>query len=74
MVQALPQSASVSPDTAQNGLAEFILAVEAVTPDTISGDVYDRFNNNPDLESIPVVELCRPVGLVYRQDFTTRPA
>jgi len=74
MVQALLQSASVSPDDAQNGLAGVIMAVDAVAPSTTSGEVYNRFKNDPALVSIPVVELCRPVGLVYRQEFTTRLA
>ncbi len=74
MVQALLQSASGAPDGAPNGLAGVILAVEPVAPSTTSGEVYNRFKNDPALVSIPVVEFCRPVGLVYRQEFTTRLA
>ncbi len=74
MAQAPLQSAFVALDSAQDGLAGVILAVEPVTPTTTSGEVYDRFKNNPALVSIPVVEHCRPVGLVYRQEFTTRLA
>ncbi|MGA2088855.1 MAG: ATP-binding protein [Stellaceae bacterium] len=74
MVPAPFQSASVPPDNAPDGLAGVILAVDPVAPSTTSGEVYNRFKNNPELVSIPVVEFCRPVGLVYRQEFTTRLA
>lgn len=74
MDQALLSSASASPSTAQIGLTGVILAVEPVTLNTTSGEVYNRFKNNPELVSIPVIEICRPVGLVYRQEFTTRLA
>jgi two-component system cell cycle sensor histidine kinase PleC len=68
------RSTSVSPDIARNGLADVILAVEAALPSMTNGEVYNRFTDDPELVSIPVVEKGRPVGLVYRHELTMRLA
>ena len=42
---------------------------EAISPQTPGSDVYARFERDPDILVIPVVEGDRPVGLVERNAF-----
>lgn len=43
--------------------------VEPATLKNTCSEMYDRFNNMPDLIAIPVVEDFRPIGLLKRIDF-----
>lgn len=43
--------------------------VEPASLKNTCSEIYDRFNNMPDLIAIPVVENSRPIGLLKRMDF-----
>ena len=53
-------------DSGHAGLADVLLDIAPVTPQITSGVVYNRFRDDPELISIPVVADGKPVGLVYR--------
>src|SRR5215469_6683484 len=62
-----PSSLPALPD--DNGhasLADVLLDIEPVAPQITSGVVYNRFRDDPELISIPVVADGKPLGLVYR--------
>ncbi|MDE2165277.1 MAG: histidine kinase [Alphaproteobacteria bacterium] len=65
-----PSPVSAASDVADHaGLADLLLDVAPVPPETTSADVYARFRGDAELISIPVVAGDRPVGLVYRTIF-----
>lgn len=47
---------------------------EAVSPDTLGSDVFERFTSEPDTLVIPVVEGDRPIGLIERNAFLLKIA
>ena len=65
LVSVFPQGPLAGqPTTARALLREVI----PVAPDTANEEVASRFENDPSLESLPVVEGSVPVGLIGRQD------
>ena len=50
------------------------VAVEPVTPETHNDEVYRRFDDNPELMSMPVVSDETPIGLINRHDMVDRMA
>lgn len=42
--------------------------VQALSPDERTGDVVQRFLDDPELASLPVVDGTRPVGMISRGD------
>lgn len=48
--------------------------VEPVTADTMAGEVFARFEREPDTLVIPVVDGERPLGLIERSDFLMKLA
>ncbi|MGB8181364.1 MAG: histidine kinase dimerization/phospho-acceptor domain-containing protein [Stellaceae bacterium] len=53
-------------DSGHAGLADVLLDIAPVAPQITSGVVYNRFRDDAELISIPVVADGKPVGLVYR--------
>ncbi len=49
-------------------------AVEPVPPETQNDDVYRRFDDNPELMSMPVVSDGTPIGLINRHEMVDRMA
>jgi two-component system cell cycle sensor histidine kinase PleC len=62
--------AAVAEDRAER-LAE---PAATVSPEVTCGEIYERFQQDPDLFSVPVVRDGLPLGMVHRQDLVLRLA
>lgn len=51
---------------------KLLIEVTPVTPETANDDVYQRFNTDPELMSLPVVEHGMPRGLIHRYNLIDR--
>lgn len=49
-------------------LERLLIKSPPVTPMTFAGDVFDRFEGNPDLRAVAVVEHGKPLGLISRYE------
>ncbi|MBY0454256.1 MAG: diguanylate cyclase [Burkholderiaceae bacterium] len=49
-------------------LSRLLTKAAAVEPKTFSGDVFEMFENNPDLRALAVVEDGKPLGLISRYE------
>jgi diguanylate cyclase (GGDEF)-like protein len=62
-----------TPANSRNVTAQKLLVhTEAATPDTENNEILSRFSNDPFLNSIPVVEHGKPLGLINRHAFMER--
>jgi diguanylate cyclase (GGDEF)-like protein len=57
-----------SPQERRLGESTLIREVQPVKPDTLNAEVFVRFESNPNLELVPVVEEGIPKGLISRFD------
>lgn len=53
-------------------IRQLLRALEPVSPSTGNDDVYARFEREPKLLSLPVVEHGRPLGIIHRFDIIDR--
>jgi len=58
----------------EDGIGRMAEPVVPVAPTALCSDLYDRFQDDPDLFCVPVVQDDRPVGLVNRHDLLIRLA
>ncbi len=70
-------SISIFPDAActanaQTTAQKLLSYIEPVRPDTLIEHIFDRFNTDPALRAIPVVNSGTPVGLINRYSFIDR--
>lgn len=56
-------------DSGHANLADVLLDIAPVSPETTNATVYERFRGDAELISIPVVAGDRPVGLIFRTTF-----
>ncbi|HEV2160615.1 MAG TPA: ATP-binding protein [Stellaceae bacterium] len=56
-------------DSGHANLADVLLDIAPVPPETTNAAVYERFRNDAELISVPVVAGDRPVGLIFRTTF-----
>jgi EAL domain-containing protein (putative c-di-GMP-specific phosphodiesterase class I)/GGDEF domain-containing protein len=59
-----------SSNSSHTPISQLLRVMAPIDPDTENDAVYTRFENEPKLQSLPVVDNGQPIGMIYRHAFS----